>query len=112
MERKNGWKNERKELNFQWKHCERPKEIALRWNCHSQINELTCWMEIRLSKAVDMQMGISESSLCHCSGQLPYEQLKSLESGCLQKIIWKVDVLNTSFHIVRVLALGNTQSKL
>ena len=51
MERKNGRKNERKELNFQWKHCERPKELALRWNCPSQINALTCRMEIGLSKA-------------------------------------------------------------
>ena len=86
--------------------------MALRWNCHSHINELTCRMEIRLSKAVDMQMGISQSSLCPCSGQLSYEQIKALESGRLQKIIWKVDVLNTSFYIFRVLAVGNTQSKL
>ena len=102
IEQKNGWRNERKGIHFQWKHRGRPTEMALRWKCQPRKSALTCRIEFRLSKAVDMQLSFSTVSVCHCVWPFSYERLNSLEYGRSREIVWQVDGLNTSSPNSRV----------
>ena len=102
IKRKNGWKNQRKWIHFQWKHRQRPTEMALRWNCQPRRSALTCRIEIRLSKAVNMQFSLSKVNVCHCVWPFSYERLNSLEYGPSREIVWQVDGRNTSSPLFRI----------